>query len=580
MGYLVIAWPEEHAAPPRLDAWGRALEAAEWRLVHAAARLRVWTRGGLDLTAPSPDLLLLGELRLRGADLRACPSGSEASARWLLANAWGRYVAVLGGGEAVLRSPAGAPDALTWRMGQAVLVASGLEHLPGAVLPELSVDWDALAAQVRVWTAAAHQPALSGLRAIAAGDLQPLHGGPARALWRPADFARRRDVGGDAAATLRAAVFEAIVGLVEGKGRLLVEISGGLDSAVTAGVLGAAGLADRAVLALNYHGDRLEGDERSWAGAVAERVGLPLVTAPKRPGRVTPEDWAELARGARPPLHALDPERDRDTAERCAALGVEAILTGQGGDVAFFQFPTPDLLADLARLEGPGAWLGPYARALARRLQRSVWSVAWTGWRAARRPWRPAFGASDFWGPRIRALPPDPPHPWAADLGDLPPAKRSQVEGFAGLQIVHGPTRRGAAADLLHPLLSQPVMEAALAIPAPRLAEGGAERGLARRAFADLTPEAVRRRASKGALNSLYGRRVAASLDVLRPLLLDGRLAAEGVLDRAALEVALDPDRLIWRPDGALILSAAALEVWAQAWSARAARFRSGAAAA
>ena len=58
-------------------------------------------------------------------------------------------------------------------------------------------------------------------------------------------------------------------------------------------------------------------------------------------------------------------------------------------------------------------------------------------------------------------------------------------------------------------------------------------------------------------------------LPFLRAYLLDGRLAAEGVLDRAGLEARLTEDALRWRGGAAQILAAVSVEAWVRRWMGR-----------
>jgi asparagine synthase (glutamine-hydrolysing) len=123
--------------------------------------------------------------------------------------------------------------------------------------------------------------------------------------------------------------------------------------------------------------------------------------------------------------------------------------------------------------------------------------------------------------------------------------------------------------DLIHPLLAQPMIELCLAIPSFELVRGGRDRALAREAFAAWLPPAVVQRRSKGGLFSWYARLAAASAPALRAHLLDGVLAGAGLLDRAAVEAALDPDDLIRTGDGVDLIAAAAVESWVRHWQTR-----------
>jgi asparagine synthase (glutamine-hydrolysing) len=56
---------------------------------------------------------------------------------------------------------------------------------------------------------------------------------------------------------------------------------------------------------------------------------------------------------------------------------------------------------------------------------------------------------------------------------------------------------------------------------------------------------------------------------VLRPWLLEGRLAALGVIDRDAVERQLAHETLVWQGRYSTIMVAAAFEGWLRAWEAR-----------
>jgi asparagine synthase (glutamine-hydrolysing) len=160
-------------------------------------------------------------------------------------------------------------------------------------------------------------------------------------------------------------------------------------------------------------------------------------------------------------------------------------------------------------------------------------------------------------------------HHWLEDLDDLPPAKRGQIERLVNNQLFWTDCLRARQAPLLNPLLSQPVVEHCLGVPADRLTLGPRDRGLARKAFSDRLPVEIRDRRSKGDLSVFYGRLIRASLPALRDLLIEGRLAEAGVLNRNQLETDLDDGRLLWGEGANQPLLAAVLETWARHWTGR-----------
>jgi len=573
--YLAISWrAEDPASRTQVRAARVRLAAVQgWTLALERVGLCVWTSSARPLPVGpvrQGESLVIG-WSASAPDLAGLPP-MTAAAR-LADLTWGSYVAILREGSSSIwafRDPSGALDALTWRCGALCLLADDLEGLPvGLEPPQLALDWASVAELIRWPVAAAGRSALHGLHSVSPGSLHPLGEPPskARPIWTPSDVARR-SAPAQPEAHLREAVDTAVRGLAGRGPRLLLEISGGLDSAIVAASLAAQGLGARAAQAVNQYVTQREGDERGWAKEVAARAAIPLRLVEKPVGALTESDFTELAGSVRPPTDALDSIRDRRFVELASACGAGAVMTGQGGDAVFYQMPSPAIAADLARARGLGALFGAEGQALARWLRRSVWSLALERGRSV----------SDlghlgprFWGEAVRRAPPRTPHRWLApdSLAGLPPGKQLQALHLAYCQLKFGRSWRGEALEMLHPLLAQPAVEAALRIPSFELVRGGRDRGLARAAFADRLPSSVAQRASKGALARLYTQRVAASVSVLRPWLLDGLLAQAGVLDRKEVEAALTPEDLIWRGDGFRLLQAAQTEGWARAWRTR-----------
>lgn len=163
----------------------------------------------------------------------------------------------------------------------------------------------------------------------------------------------------------------------------------------------------------------------------------------------------------------------------------------------------------------------------------------------------------------------DPRHPWLEDWDEFGPAKAMHLAGVVDNVARHGPSELTARIDVRHPLCAQPVIEACLALPAALLTAGGRERGLARLAFRDRLPARIIDRRSKGDMTRIYGRMILGGLDVLRPWLIEGRLAALKVIDPEAADRALTREALVWGGRYSTIMVAAAFESWVRRWEAR-----------
>ena len=159
--------------------------------------------------------------------------------------------------------------------------------------------------------------------------------------------------------------------------------------------------------------------------------------------------------------------------------------------------------------------------------------------------------------------------PWVVGTEHLPPAKQLQVWMLANCRSAFGASWCSQGRRMIHPLLSQPLIEHVLAIPAIDLTHGRRERALARTAFSRRLPAMLIDRRGKGDLTLYFGRMLAGSTVFLREYLLDGLLAAHNVIDRAALEPILTPDTLMTQDHYSELMTTIILERWARGWSAR-----------
>lgn len=490
----------------------------------------------------------------------------------LMARFWGRYVGVRldasGGVTAILRDPSGALDCVCWTQGAVTLVAS---EAPDWLLRTRPPSWTINRDRVQ---AALHDPFLAeadllldGPSAVTPGTMRSLTNHAITTLWRPDWIARAAPAVTDdtAGRILRNAVDEVVDGHARLGGVLAAEMSGGLDSSIVAATL-ARRHRDQTALWLNAWGPDASGDERPWARLLASHIGVDATCVPRATGRVTTSLLESMPQGFRPGLAALDGLHDADWAGRFRQAGVERVLTGKGGDALFIQPADIGVFVDLWRRRGWRALTSPSLLSLARWNERSIWSLI----AAARRP---RFRSDEIDAPNglLSPLPDVSPavHPWMEGIADLGPAKRRQILGLVQGVGFHGPSLQTRASSVIHPLLAQPVVEACLALSTPQLTLGHRDRGLARQAFLDRLPPKITERRSKGEMTAFYGHMIADGLDALRPWLLDGRLAAMGLIDRPAAEALLTRESLAWRGGYVDIMTTAAIEGWVRAWETR-----------
>lgn len=510
---------------------------------------------------------------LIGDAIAAEPSGEgqACDGETLLDRFWGRFVGLQLGADdhpiGIIRDPSGAYDCVIWRSPALTVISSDTpDWLLRTLGAGINVDLDRVATILADPLLAWGPLALDGLEAPLPGVLRSLDlSRPDQVMWEPADRARRplRLSVAERAEALRGAVDAAVVGLAKGRRRLGCEISGGLDSSIIASSLVAK---DCSVDAwLNMFGADIETDERQYARSLAGRLRITPTFVPRREAAFDPAILRAISQGPRPGHNGIDYLHDQDSAAVWRAHSVDAVFTGKGGDTILVSGFDDGVFADLWRERGPLTLFDPAAPRIARATGRSVWAhIA-----DARRS-----GTAD----PVRAQPnpllhpdltPGSPHGWLDGITDLPPGKQRQIAGVVDGLCFAGPSFQTEVADLLHPLLSRPVIDLCLALSTPDLTLRRGDRQLARDAFASRLPPMIAHRRTKGDHTAFFGQMIANSLGCLRPMILEGVLMRAGLLDKAAAESLLRPEVLIWRGGYGDLLNLIVVEAWAATWKDR-----------
>ncbi|HYJ53197.1 MAG TPA: asparagine synthase-related protein [Allosphingosinicella sp.] len=496
-------------------------------------------------------------------DLLESRAAAWSGGRSLVEEKWGGYVAFLRdeGAVTIFRDPSGAVPVHHLGLDG---VRAFFSH--GALAADLGLAVRGVdEAFLRQWLTypflRTERTGIEGVSELLPGMSCRTVAGEARsqALWTPWTFTtpeRRILDFGEAAAKLRSVLLGTVRAQLRGMDPPILELSGGLDSAIVAACLSSSGMAFSGA---NFVTRMADGDERDYARILADALHIPLAELHEGDAPLTLEP--SPPRSLRPPLSPVLQPLHRAFAHHARAIGARTFVTGAGGDNLFCYLTTasPALdaassaglrqglstLADVAELGGCTLWTAA-AFAIRKRLGRHR---------------RPAWKRDDrFLAPGAAAQAPDL-HPWLDPPEKTLPGKREHVDSLVRLQhFVEDEFATGER--LLHPLLSQPLMELCLSIPTWLWLEGGRNRAVARAAFADLLPEEIILRRTKGRLESMCARAFAANRERLADLLLRGALAERGLLDQRSLATYLaapgpPQDEAYFR-----IFDLTALELW------------------
>lgn len=524
------------------------------------------------LATQNPPLAIIGALferqtfaRLKRVSHPVAQTIATDPGGFVCQNFWGRYVAIGAEKESgevwALRDPSGAvPVYWVPRPGLALLT-SNVRLLVDAGLLIPRVDLAFVAAHLN---RPGHHGTRTGLEEVT--ELLPgtmLTMGReirVRTIWSPFEFIREQPV---SAAGLRSVVERSIVALASCHERLLVTVSGGLDSSIIAASLTRS---RRPVSLLTIATVDACGDERPWARLLADALGFALATDIYDHGDI---DLQHSTTEHQPWLSARTFAQgyDRRRQAQARASGADAIFSGDGGDNVFCLVTSARPVIDRLAAEGLEAAFET-ARDIARLTSCSVPAVLRSACLQMLRGSARSWPLDDrFLSAQAKALAACMPwHPWLEPRSGVPPGKRAHIAAIIRTQKYQNAYVPGCAEAVL-PLLSQPIIEACLSVPSWEWCRNGANRSLARAAFEGVLPNAIVHRRTKGGPDAFCVEIIERNRPELREMLLGGVLASSAMLDAAAIEQSLTCGAALG-PDVHRILALVDAEAWMRAWSA------------
>lgn len=515
--------------------------------------------------------ILLGRLFLRGQINPALilDDSKQAAAiasrgAFLVDTCWGSYVAFVPDPTAdswhIIRAPLGMLPCLLAKQDDMLWIASDLPLLEQAGLRRPSIDWEALVLHLAKPELRHSRTCLAGVSDLPGGFRLTVGGTctTAAPLWSPWLYAGRPEIPPREAATrLRGAVDLTVTAMSDQYDRSILMLSGGIDSSIVAASLKRAG---RCFDALTFRPGGAGGDESDYARTVASHVSVPWHEVRPDPDRVDPQRSAS-SHLPRPNERLFYQEFDRAGVALAREIGAAAILHGGGGDNLFYGHPSVAPVADcLLRANGR---FRSSAAALADLTGTSLWRVMALALGRSLRKKRPLDRASlrlRFLAPGTEV--PDRLHAWEDPPAGILPGRASHAALLAHtLSLVE-------AADPLRPipnvpvLLSQPLLETCLEMPTDLWFAPGRNRAIAREAFARDLPSTILDRRSKGTPDAFVATIFERKRIEIRTLLLDGELAAHGLLNRPLLASVLDDPAPSRGYDFARILELVDAEAW------------------
>lgn len=541
---FLLAIPTDGADLSEINA---AMDAAgqEWTLILANTFSAVW------VATRAPSKLFYRELGgdegegvLIGRDFSndsVTWSGCDTNDR-LLDTRWGAYVAIRvdrnAQGVAVLRDPSGRIPCWRYSAPNMTIFFSHLQDLRSVFGAKLSINWKYVELHLTNRWAHGRETGFNEIDEILPGEKVQVskRGQVVERPWRAEDVPSKPHehihAAGEAIAQAAALSVKSWGQLYD---RLALDLSGGLDSAIVSGLL-AKHAPKVEVVGINYVISHIEGDERAYARDAAEFASIDLVEYLLEPEALTnPPSFDN--RLLRPSSRTIALGYDEVGLILAQRYQSDAFFTGSGGDHLFYDHVDVTAAIDHFRALGIRG-LVPVIHRLAQASSSTFWAGLHAVLRSAfvRKNELPTQG--DVANPFIieelsqRELSTDSLHPSiVAAMDRASPAKFLQICHLVELQSHYWRHGRAEVAEEVHPLFSQPLIEASLRTPSHWFCQDGIQRGLARTSFRDVLPKSIAERRTKSSNNSHWTRVIDGKLNSYRDLILGGVLAKRGILN-------------------------------------------------
>jgi hypothetical protein len=391
-------------------------------------------------------------------------------------------------------------------------------------------------------------------------------------LWNPIALSQREPINdrSEAAHALRTAIRATTHALAAQHQRIVLGLSGGLDSSIVLSCLADAPSKPEVLCVTQYAHET--GDERRYARLACERAGIRIIEHL----RTSDVDFRTATHNVRfetsPGLHI--PSIDRIEPDIARAFGATAIFRGDGGDEISCRNRADLSLVDYIRDRGFTREAIGLAVHAATMEGRAAWHVllqslanAWFP-----RPWNLASILTEditsttlLHADAVSSL--RQQHPTAPTETTPPgPGRLFQISLMCARRPFYGPFTQLDDPVNIAPLLTQPVIETCLRIPTYFQIMHRRDRALTREAFASDVPPAIIARRDKGGAEALARNIVFRNLDYIREMLLGGIVAQQNIIDRTRLEAALSDAPSADAVASVPIFDLLGAEIWARAF--------------
>jgi len=471
----------------------------------------------------------------------------QSLTRYLLENFWGEYLAIdFSSGPtnvfSVLRDPSGGVSCLYAFTDRGGFITSDISIAVNLGLYSRRIDWGTIVHGLCFPYLRTEHTALIGINELLPGNILTYENGhpSTQTAWSPWRFMEKRVRHRDfriAAKEVRSAISTTVRALATLDHRIILELSGGLDSSIIA-----AALLDTAahVTYCTLVNPDTGFDERQYATLMTNSVDEELEAI---------DIYIEDARfrfptnpqSSVPSIGILQDSVNQVWTSAGTRFGAHGFFSGGGGDSVFCYLKNATPAVDAYLERGIGACFNAIEN-LSKLHQCTFWKAGRLTLKKLtqkrRLEWK--LDSSFINATKIPQCPRR--HPWLEPPARTLPGDYQKVSELIGTQMFRDSAPRGEQHPMRLPLLSQPVMEACLKTPTWMWIADGRNRAVARAAYADVLPDGILNRRSKGTYTSYMSTIYTRNRDKMRQFLKDGQMTSHDLLDWHTLDAFFDAE--------------------------------------
>lgn len=463
----------------------------------------------------------------------------------LIKNYWGSYIAIIFDKDEVrvFRDPSASKESLWYKDNERRIIFSDIKSLYDKTKKRFEVNHEYIASTLYLSRVNNNRTALKNVFSLKPGYCLNVKDCKEECVWSPVQFANNRNKDQDIK-VLEAKLKDTIIDCIKTWGdvydSVLLNLSGGLDSSIVAICLK---LFNNITLnALNISFDSVVGDELKYAQELCEKYNIPLHVFKLINPKINLKTRLSIFPYQHRPLkYGLGFECLEEEELLLKDKKVEAIFSGCGGDVLFQSMNSIFITQDYYRDHGLKG-LFNISRRVAELTDRTVWDIYTKSisnkYFQGRKYLYEGSVNSELINNKYSLIINNDyvSHPWHHSISNLNNGKKFQIAGLIDTENFYTYRKTSEYVDIVHPLLSQPIIELCLSIPSYILMPNLINRGLLRNAFKSYLPNSTYLRRSKGKIGNFYDELIKYNYEDICSTLNDGNLINSEILSKEWLD--------------------------------------------